>query len=56
MLTVHRLEVQLRKSACELRGQLSLIGLPIILVVLVDLLILAVDPLDLLLCEGCHGK
>lgn len=54
MLAAQRLEVQLRKSASELRDQLDLIGLPIILVVLVDLLVLTINLFDLLLCEGCH--
>lgn len=54
MLTVQGLEVQLRKSASELRSQQDLIGLSIVLVVLVNLLILTIDPFDLLLSEGCH--
>lgn len=54
MLVVKRLEVQLRKSAGELRGQLNLIGLSIVLVELVDLFILTINPFDLLLCESCH--
>lgn len=54
MLAVQRLKIQFRKSTSELRDQLDLIGLPIILVVLVYLLILTIDPFDLLLCESCH--